>query len=248
LIQDSSALAPGPRIPERKPFLDQHRDMTLARAQADLRPAASVQEPRFVPEPPADSPAALAGAAARGDRAAFDRLHVRFSGGLRKLFLSRVSGRADLADDLAQRTWLACWRSLSAGRYDPQRAAFSTFLYAVGTNIWREHLRARARTPERSDSRTAADDELSIPHEDEQDLAELLDALRACLRGEGADALDEEDRWILRSVAAGASDRVMAQRLGVAPSTMNARKRSALEHLRRWLASRGYRPEPPERE
>ena len=53
----------------------------------------------------------LAQAAARGDRPAFDHLHRRFAGGLRRLFLTRTAGRDDLAEDLSQRTWLACWRA-----------------------------------------------------------------------------------------------------------------------------------------
>lgn len=189
----------------------------------------------------------LSAAAARGHRAAFDALHDRFAAGLLRLFLLRTGGRQDLAEDLAQRTWMTCWRSLAAGKYDPARAAFSTYLYAIGGNIWREHLRAAGRAAELGPPDALGAVEDSGNPEDWVRLAETLDALRSCLSGEDGGDLTEDDRWILRAVADGASDRDMARRLGLAPSTMNVRKRAAFDRLRRWLASRGHRLDLPER-
>ena len=51
----------------------------------------------------------------------------------------------------------------------------------------------------------------------------------------------------MQEAARGESDRALAKRLGVAPSTLNVRKRGALEKLRRFLASRGHRAETGER-
>jgi RNA polymerase sigma factor (sigma-70 family) len=221
--------------------------MTAARAQLPF--ALNLprdQEHPAVSRPCDEPPADLSARAAAGDRAAFEALHRRFAGGLSRLFLARTGGRVEPAEDLSQRTWMACWRSLQAGRYDPSRAAFSTFLYAIGTNIWREHLRRHGRAP---DIESHEDLSFIVGGDDPsaaQRLAELLEDLRACLRGEG-ESLSPEDRWILRAVSSGASDREMARDLGVAPSTMNARKRAALDRLRRWLAVRGHRAEPSER-
>lgn len=77
----------------------------------------------------------LAAAAAQGNAAAFEALHKRLSGGLRKLFVERSGGRSDVADDLIQRTWVGVWQALRSGRYDPARSAISTFVYAVGHNM-----------------------------------------------------------------------------------------------------------------
>ena len=196
-----------------------------------------VLEPRLPPSPAALSD--LAAAAARGDRRAFETLHTRFEPGLRRLFLTRTGGRQDQADDLAQRTWMECWKSVSAGRYDPARAAFSTFVYAVGTNVWREHLRARGRT---ADGAAAEDPPGIAGPRGAAELAELLDEVRSGLAGT-VTGLSEEDRAVLRAIGGGESDRGMAQRFGVAPSTMNAKKRAALERLRLWLVSRGHKGE-----
>src|SRR5690606_14994005 len=84
-------------------------------------------------------------AAAGGDRAAFELVHQRLGGGGRRLVLERTGGRADVAEELAQRTWVGVWQSINAGKYDPARAAISTFVYAVASKVWLQHLRGSAR-------------------------------------------------------------------------------------------------------
>jgi len=197
------------------------------------------------PTPAGDnrSLAELASASAAGDREAFGALHRRLSGGLRKLFMDRSSGRADVSDDLIQRTWTGVWQALSAGRYDPSRSAISTFVYAVAHKMWLQHLRARG--PIREMPPVEAVSTAEEPQAD-TDLAEVLEAIRACLRGQAGD-LSEEDRAILRLSGMGASDRDLAARLGVSPSTANARKRAAFDRIRRHLAGLGHRPEIAER-
>src|SRR4051794_23321638 len=60
--------------------------------------------------------------AAGGDQGAFAALHQRLGGGLFRLFLERTGGRSELADDFSQKTWVAVWQALTAGKYDPARA------------------------------------------------------------------------------------------------------------------------------
>lgn len=189
----------------------------------------------------------LAAAAARGDRAAVDALHRRFDPGLRRLFLARTAGRDEAADDLCQRAWTACWRALALGKYDPGRAAFSTYLYAIASRVWLEHLRRTGRQEPSSALTEYEADQLGADPAADARLAEVLSMVRECLRGD-AGGLSEDDRLILREVGDGASDRDLAKRLGVAPSTVNARKRQALERLRRHLASRGVRGENPDQQ
>lgn len=189
----------------------------------------------------------LARLAATGDRAAFDAIHTRLAGAVRRHLLSRLGPRADLADDLAQRTWMGVWNALSRGLYNPDRAAITTFVYAVATKVWLQHLRSSSRArvlipgqvPDEAGAWEA--EPLESPG-----LAERIHAVRECLRPHPA-GLTPEEVWLLRAAAEGATDRDLAERLGVAASTAHARRRAALDKLRRLLARRGIRGDSTER-
>lgn len=172
------------------------------------------------------------------DPAEFAVLHARLAPGLRALFRRRVRGHHDLAEDLAQQTWSQVWQAVCAGRYDPARAAPSTFVYAVANHIWLQHCRsARLVTPpQRADSGASLNGVLEY--------SELLETLRACVQQrDRPTALDEVERRIVLELAEGASERELARRLGLAASTVHARKISAYMKLRNCLAAKGYRRE-----
>jgi RNA polymerase sigma factor (sigma-70 family) len=189
----------------------------------------------------------LCAAAVGGDRAAFDALHRRLGGGVRKLFLDRSAGRADLSEELCQRTWVGVWQSLSAGKYDPTRAAISTFVYAVAFKVWLQHLRGLRRVTGPADAIEASLGTGGDPAEALHG-AELIQTVRDCLSTPASQGgLTEDERWLVQAAGSGVSDRDIARRLGISPSTANARKRAALEKVRRFLAQRGYRPETVER-
>lgn len=195
-----------------------------------------------------DSMADLAAAAAKGDRKAFESIHRRLGPSIHRMLLERAAGRADVADDLSQRTWLAAWESLRKGRYDPERAAITTFVYAISYKMWLQYLRTASR-PERlvPDVFESAGFDESTPDYEAQ-AAELLTAVRQCLRNQGDDSvLTEEERGIIRASAAGSSDRDIAKQLKIAASTLNARKQGAIEKIRRFLAGIGHRSELSER-
>lgn len=204
------------------------------------------QRPQILPADPAAaaSLAELARRAIAGDRTAFDAIHARLAPAVRRMLLQRAAGREDLADDLAQRTWLAVWKAFEEHKYDPAKSAVSTFLYAVGFKVWLQHLRQSGRRAEAALNADALDafgatlDDATPPRVAAH---ELLDSLRAALRGEGDGALTEEERQIVVASASGVPDRQLAARLGVAPSTLNVRKQAALAKLRRYLATRGFR-------
>jgi FixJ family two-component response regulator len=83
---------------------------------------------------------------------------------------------------------------------------------------------------------------------DDLALAELLDAVRQCLSAAGtANSLTDIERHIVQQVVQGATDRSLAAALGLAPSTVNARKQSAYAKLRRCLAAKGHRQMTRER-
>lgn len=179
-----------------------------------------------------DSLEATARRAAGGDHSAFEQLHSRFAAGIYRFFEKR-SGR-EAAEELAQHTWSELWRAVSQGAYQPDRAAFSTFAYAVAGNVWRRSRRDAARSAP-----------TPVPPANDEDFvdalghAELLDALRACLHNEN-DGLTDVERQVVLSLATGDSEREIARVQGVAPSTIHDRKQSGMNKLRRMLAERGF--------
>lgn len=167
--------------------------------------------------------------------------HRRFGAGLRHYFLRRGVDHAH-AEELAQQTWATLWQAVRTGRYDASRSALSTFLYAIAAKIWLRDRRAQGGRSRLSADAVAGsllgtDADLAQA----ADFAELLDALRDCLSGR-AGGLSPEVRAVLVGVARGESDRDLAKRLGVAPSTAHARRAGALAQLRQALSRR-----PPER-
>ena len=205
-----------------------------------------LQDPNL-PERAPGRPSAQPGADPEADRAQafFHEQHARLAPGLRRLFIDRTAGRQDLAEELAQRAWALAWRALAAGKYDPARAAFSTFVYAIAQNVWLQHLRSSGQkqnnlTPLADDPSTS-----TLLPEDTAKLAEVVHLLRLVLRGELPAQLSEEERWIVRAIADGETDRSLAAKLRLSPSTANARKNSAFDKLRRFLASKGHRSADP---
>jgi RNA polymerase sigma factor (sigma-70 family) len=189
--------------------------------------------------------------AAAGDDQAFERIHRRFGGGLMRFFLTRNGGRVDLAEELAQKTWVEVWRALRRQRYDPQRGAISTFTYAIAYKIWLQYCRTslggRARANAAEGYLSMLIEESSAP-DDLLNAAELLDALRACLREAGSpNALDDDERLIVLHAAGGRSERWLADELGLAASTINARKKLIYNKLRKCLSAKGFVRDDAER-
>lgn len=175
---------------------------------------------------------------AAGDRGAFDAVHDRLAGGLLRLFDRRLAGRADVADELAQQTWARAWDAITRGRYQPQRAAISTFVYAVANNVWLQFCRTL-----RSPGQGPPTEEPAAPgrHDALLEYAELIDALRGCLRQPaGPNALADDERLVVLATARGETERQLAVRLGLAASTINARKQSAYAKMRACLAAKGF--------
>jgi RNA polymerase sigma-70 factor (ECF subfamily) len=185
--------------------------------------------------------------AAQGDQEAFAALHQRLGGGLHRLFMERTGGRTELADDFCQKTWVAVWQALEGGKYDPERAAISTFVYAVGYRVWLQHMRSAGRARAHLDAAAPGMAALGLSEDPAAGsrLAEMIQIVRDCLSGKIDCGLSEEERWILRASTSGVTDRDLAKRLGVAASTANTRKQAAYDKLRRHLEKLGHRAELP---
>jgi RNA polymerase sigma factor (sigma-70 family) len=200
----------------------------------------------------ADLIAQLTERAPNGDRGAFEQLLNRFDPGLKRILLRRTGGQAELCEELAQRTWIAVWQALHEQRYDPQKSAISTFIYAVAYKLWLQHLRSAGTAPLSGgvlgtgllDSEGAADNPAALLH-----AAELLDAMRGCLHAAGTPfSLTAEERQIVIGLSGGESERALAERLGVAASTIHARKQLAYRKLRQCLSAKGFSAETAERQ
>jgi RNA polymerase sigma factor (sigma-70 family) len=190
-----------------------------------------------------------------GDRTALDGLHRRLTPGLCRHFQSQLNAAGvaggigdggDLASDLAQRTWEEFWRAVERGVYDPSRARYSTFLYGIAANIWMRARRDRARGVRmrgaERDAQTQAEAAADLVCGDSMATlawAEAIERVRAVIEGGASAAFSEEDRVTLRAISEGASERDLAQRMGVSPSTAHDRRTALLERLRHWLEGRG---------
>ncbi|MBX3385429.1 MAG: sigma-70 family RNA polymerase sigma factor [Phycisphaeraceae bacterium] len=171
-------------------------------------------------------------------------------------FTRKLSGQPAVAEELAQQTWIAFWQALTQGKYDPSKSRPSTFLYAVSGNIWLRHLRAIGRTrPEQrlndrehgSGAGVIAGSQSDDPA-DAASEASAIELVRRALQGhEPSSGLSDDERLILKAIAAGRTDRELAAELGVAPSTAHARKKVATEKLRVFLESRGVSDKHSER-
>ena len=86
---------------------------------------------------------ALVGAYLEGDSRAFDQLFSRYSGRLLN-FLHRIIGDRDRAEDLVQEAFIRVHRHLP--RFD-QSKQFSTWIYTIASNLAKNELRNRSRSP-----------------------------------------------------------------------------------------------------
>lgn len=87
--------------------------------------------------------AALIGAYLEGDARAFDQLFGRYAGRLLN-FIHRIIGDRDRAEDLVQEAFIRVHRHLP--RFD-QSKQFSTWVYTIASNLAKNELRNRSRSP-----------------------------------------------------------------------------------------------------
>ena len=93
---------------------------------------------------------ALVSMARNGDRGAFAALVSRHQSWIRNL-MRRSCGDPDLAEDLAQQTFISAWQSLPTLR---QLNAFHGWLKRMAINVWLQH--ARKADPLRDSERETA--------------------------------------------------------------------------------------------
>ena len=86
--------------------------------------------------------------AARKDREAFASLFEHFAPRV-KSYMARLGAAPEAAEELAQETMLIVWRRAEA--YDPEKAAASTWVFAIARNLRIDVARRENRAPTRDD-------------------------------------------------------------------------------------------------
>ncbi|MDK3016157.1 RNA polymerase sigma factor [Pseudodonghicola flavimaris] len=89
---------------------------------------------------PQDHARTLVAAMAAGDRTALSGL-IRLYGGGIQAFAGRSLGNVADGEDIAQEVFLRAWKQ--AARYDPRKAAVSTWLYRIAVNLCIDQRRRR---------------------------------------------------------------------------------------------------------
>jgi RNA polymerase sigma-70 factor, ECF subfamily len=75
-----------------------------------------------------------------GDQYAFAELVKRHQSALRAS-LRRMTGNIELADDVAQETFILAWKNIHKFRFE---AKFSTWLYRIAFNAWQTEVRRKS--------------------------------------------------------------------------------------------------------
>ncbi|WP_234371437.1 sigma-70 family RNA polymerase sigma factor [Streptomyces sp. XY431] len=184
-----------------------------------------------------------------GEREAFGELVDVWHAPLRRYLRGVAGGSPDLADDLAQETWVAVVRGLPGLRH-PER--FAPWLFTIARRALTNHLRQAYQAPETSPraarTRTgtgigagaAADVEAEAGAGPEADHA-LDDVLTTMQVEAGLNDLPPQEREVL--ILFHLEDlplAVCAQVLGVPTGTVKSRLHRARRMLRSALVEKGY--------
>jgi RNA polymerase sigma-70 factor (ECF subfamily) len=184
-------------------------------------------------EPDSADDASLLHAHAAGDPHAFARLYDRYDRPCFRFIRRTLAAHADAADDLHQETWIAVSRNAAA--FDPKKASFPAWLFAVARNkVW-DHLRrqkvAVLAQVEDNAAMTTVPDPGPTPLEQaaSRELAQrIIDAVEAL-------PLAQRETFVMFAHA-GLSLEDVAQATGVPLETAKSRLRYARATLRQALA------------
>ena len=94
----------------------------------------------MAPPPTQSDNALIARVIADGDQFAFSELVKRHQSMLRASLRKMTNGHTELADDIAQETFILAWKNIRKFRYE---AKFSTWLYRIAFNAWQSDARRK---------------------------------------------------------------------------------------------------------
>jgi RNA polymerase sigma-70 factor (ECF subfamily) len=166
---------------------------------------------------------------ARGDQFAFSELVKRHQSTLRASLRKMTHGHVELADDIAQETFILAWKNIAKFRYE---AKFSTWLYRITFNLCIDQKRRPVAGP--------LDDTIDPP-----DPAEPVDERIARAQTEAAvaqavSALPDRQRdAVALTYQGGLSNQEAATALGVSVGSLESLLVRARRTLRAALGGHG---------
>lgn len=160
------------------------------------------------------------------DRAAFDRLVVKYQSPIRRFFLHQTLGDAQLSDDLAQDTFIKAY--INIGKFRGQ-AAFSTWLYRIACNVLYDYHR-RLRPTDDIDSSEAI--RHNTYNSDTNMKLDVYDALRRLG--------DKERTCVTLQLIEGYPIDKIAEITGMAAGTVKSHLFRGKEKLTAFLRKNGY--------
>ncbi|MBL8952069.1 MAG: sigma-70 family RNA polymerase sigma factor [Myxococcaceae bacterium] len=161
---------------------------------------------------------------ARGDARALERLFNEFAGLARAVALKVLKDEAE-ADELVQEAFVEVWRRST--HFQPERAAFSTWLSTIVRTRAIDRLRSRGRADRSSEVAARGEAELT------ETVSALLRAERDARRVRKHLAnLDTDHRQVLElAYYEGLSHQDIAERTGLPLGTVKGRVRAAMKRL-----------------
>jgi RNA polymerase sigma-70 factor (ECF subfamily) len=161
------------------------------------------------------------------DRNAFGELVRRHQSQLRASLRRMTNGNIELADDVAQETFILAWKNIKSFRYE---AKFSTWLYRIAFNAWQSEVRKKHEIP--------LDEALMPEQEDPQNAAESVGIRRDLVRAMDGLTVGEHNA-IVQCYYNDLSHDEAAYVLGIPLGTVKTNILKAKEKMRARLAAYG---------
>lgn len=165
--------------------------------------------------------------AERQDNAAFEALFRHF-GPRVKAYMLKLGADNALAEELMQESLVSVWRK--AGKFDPSKAAASTWIFTIARNLRIDAYRKASR-PEPDPNDPAFVSEGETPADDAMMQSEIAERLRSIIA-----TLPEEQRTMLQlSYYQDKSHSEISEDFGIPLGTVKSRLRLAMQKVRHAL-------------
>ena len=178
---------------------------------------------------------------AQGETAALETLYDRHASTVLGIALRIIGDRA-LAEDILQETFWRIWQNPTS--YQPQRGAFTTWLFRVARNLAIDIYRHQSARPQVIAGATDADTildqlpdpEMDVPQEAQTNV--MMKQARAALK-----SLPREQRQVIEmAYFYGMTRQEIAEATGESTGTIHTRARLGLQKLRQTLDRMSFEP------
>ena len=176
----------------------------------------------------------LAAQVARGDATALEALYDRHASAVLGILVKVIGDRA-VAEDVLQETFWRVWKS--AGAYEPQRGAFTGWLFRIARNLAIDSYRRTSARPQAIPALDDVDSSLGQIADPETNVAEQAQAILKYRQVRNAIAsLPRPQRQVIEmAYFYGMTRQEIAQTTGEALGTIHTRVRLGLQKLREEL-------------